>query len=39
MALKVCRICYRKYDPQKPHEVLSHTHQGQGPTDSAKKER
>lgn len=40
MALKlVCKVCGKLYDPTVGWQVESHTHQGQGPTDSAKRER
>jgi len=29
--LKICKVCYKLYDPEVQHAVLSHEHQGQGP--------
>lgn len=37
MALKTCKICFKRYDPAVGWQVESHTHQGQGPTDSGNK--
>jgi hypothetical protein len=31
---RLCKICFKLYDQSVYWQVESHTHQGQGPTDS-----
>lgn len=31
--MNICKVCFKLYDKRVAHDVLSHTHQGQGPED------
>jgi hypothetical protein len=33
VGLNICKVCFKLYDRQTAWQVLSHTHQGQGPED------
>ncbi len=37
--LKTCRVCFKRYNDGLEWSRMAHTHQGQGPTDSAKGEK
>ena len=30
---RICKVCYKMFDPTVGWQLLSHTHQGQGPND------